>query len=153
MKAWRIGLSVLGLVALAFGLVELTTGVSPVSLLRVAVWLVAALIIHDALWSPALLGVGGLLTRVPARGRRYLQAGLLIGGALTVIAVPMIYLRGSQPASKAILLQNVGLNLVLLLAIVAVVTGLAYALRVVLDRGRQHAEATSGNPLPDRDPA
>jgi hypothetical protein len=100
----------------------------------VLVWLVAAVIIHDVLWSPALIGAGAALTRVPARGRRYLQAGLVIGAALTVIAVPMIYVRGQQPASKAILLQHVGLNLLLLLGLVAALTALAYGVRVLRDK-------------------
>ena len=84
------------------------------------------MIIHDAIWSPGLIGIGALLSRAPARGRRYLQGGLIVAAALTVIAVPMIYLRGQQPASKAILLQHVGANLALLLVIVAAVTGAAY---------------------------
>ena len=134
MKAWRIGLAVLGVLGVCFGLVELLTGAPPASLLRVLVWLVAAVIIHDALWSPALIGVGAALTRVPARGRRYLQGGLVVGAALTVIAVPMIYIRGQQPVSKAILLQHVGLNLLLLLGVVAAVTALAYGVRVLRDR-------------------
>lgn len=134
MKAWRIGLAVLGVLGVSFGLVELVTGVPPASLLRLLVWLAAAVIIHDALWSPALIGVGAALTRAPVRGRRYLQAGLVVGAALTVIAVPMIYVRGQQPASKAILLQHVGLNLLLLLALVAALTALAYGVRVVRDR-------------------
>src|SRR5206468_9220539 len=62
-KAWRIGLSVLGMLAMAFGLVELITGVPASSLARIAVWLAAAVVIHDALWSPALLGAGPALGR------------------------------------------------------------------------------------------
>ena len=38
---------------------------------------------------------------------------------VTVIAIPMIYRRDSQPVSKAILNQNFGANLTLLLGIIA----------------------------------
>ncbi len=143
MKTWRIVLGVLGLGAVLFGAIELITGVPPQSLLRLAVWLAAAVIIHDAFWSPGLIGLGTVLSRLPARGRRYLQGGLIVAGALTVIAVPMIYLRGQQPPSKAILLQDVGANLALLLVIVAAVSAAAYAWRVIRDRGRP-----SANPVP-----
>lgn len=50
------------------------------SLVALGVWLLAALLIHDGLLSPAVVGVGSLLRRfIPDRGRRYLQAALLIG--------------------------------------------------------------------------
>ena len=71
---------------------------------------------------------------MPDRGRRYLQVALIIAGLVTVIAVPMIYLRGSQPPAKALLLQNYGGNLTVLLALVAVVSLALYAVRVARDR-------------------
>jgi len=145
-KTWRIVLGVLGVSAAAFGTIELISGVPLPSLLRVAVWLAAAVIIHDAIWSPGLIGVGALLSRVPARGRRYLQGGLIVAAALTVIGVPMIYLRGQQPASKAILLQDVGANLAVLVVIVAAVSGAAYGWRVIRDRGRRGTRDVSAGP-------
>ena len=128
-KAWRIVLASLGVSAVVFGTGRADhrrSGRRPAALV---VWLAAAVIIHDALWSPGLLGVGALLSRVPARGRRYLQGGLVVGAALTVLAVPMIYLHGRQPPSKSILLQDVGANLALLLGIIAAVSGAAYVVR------------------------
>ena len=51
-------------------------------LVWVAVWLVAAVIIHDGILSPLVLTIGAALRRfVPDRGRRYLQAGLDHGRA------------------------------------------------------------------------
>ena len=99
-------------------------------------WLIAAVVIHDghpvARWSSR---IGWLLAaHVPRRGRRYLQAGLIMAAMVTVIAIPMIYRRGSQPASKAILHQNFGANLALLLGIIAGATLLAYAIRVARDQ-------------------
>ena len=100
-----------------------------------AIWLAAAIVIHDGLLSPAVIGLGWLLRqRVPDRGRRYLQVGLVVAGLITVIAVPMVVLRGSQPPAKALLLQNYGLNLTVLLALVAVVSLALYAVRVARDR-------------------
>ena len=55
---------------------------------------------------------------------------------VTVIAVPMIYRRDSQPVSKAILNQNFGANLTLLLGIIAGATLLSYAMRVARDQSQ-----------------
>lgn len=135
MKAWRLILSVAGVLLLAFGIFRLGTEIPLRSLVFLAVWLVAALIIHDGVLSPAVVGVGWLLRRfVPDRGRRYLQVALIISGLVTVVAIPMIYLRGSQPAVKALLLQDYGANVTLLLGIIAVGSLALYAVRVARDR-------------------
>ena len=81
--------------------------------------MLAALVIHDGIASPSILAVAALVGRVPPRGRRYLQAGLIMAAMVTVLAVPMIYRRGSEPASKALLDQNYGGNLTLLLGVIA----------------------------------
>ena len=74
------------------------------------------------------VGLGSLLRRfVSDRGRRYLQAALLMGVLVTVVALPMIYLRGSQPPVKALLLRNYGLNLTLILGLIAAITLSLYA--------------------------
>jgi hypothetical protein len=79
--------------------------------------------------------VGWLLRRfVPDRGRRYLQIALIMIALVTVIAVPMIFLRGSQPAVKALLLRNYGANLIMIIGIIAVLSLILYGVRVVRDR-------------------
>jgi hypothetical protein len=135
LKAWRIVLAVAGIALGAFGVFRLVTEIPPHSLLILAVWLVAALIIHDALLAPSVVGVGWLLRRfVPDRGRRYLQIALIMIALVTVIAVPMIFLRGSQPAVKALLLRDYGANLILIIGIIAVLSLILYGVRVVRDR-------------------
>jgi hypothetical protein len=102
-----------------------------VELLILAAWLIAAVVIHDGLLSPAVLTVGWFLARrVPPRARRYLQGLLIVGGLLTVIAIPLMLRRDSQPASKAMLQQNYGGNLRILLALAAALSLLLYAIRV-----------------------
>lgn len=131
----RIIFAIAGIALGLFGIFRLLTQIPGPSLLLLAIWLVGALIIHDGLLSPAVVGVGWLLHRfVPDRARRYLQAGLIMSAIATVIAVPMIYLRDSQPPSKALLAQNYGGNLLVIIAIIAVVTAISYAARVVRDR-------------------
>ncbi|MFL6046259.1 MAG: hypothetical protein ACJ72M_14215 [Propionibacteriaceae bacterium] len=135
MKTWRIILAVAGIALGAFGVFRLLSEIPTHSLLVLAVWLITALVIHDALLAPSVVGVGWLLRRyVPDRGRRYLQIALIMIALVTVIAVPMIFLRGSQPAAKALLLRNYGANLILVIAVIAVITLILYAVRVVRDR-------------------
>jgi hypothetical protein len=142
-KAWRIIFALAGLLLGAFGIFRLLTEIPPGSLIKLAIWLLAALIIHDVVISPAVVGTGWTLRRrVPDRGRRYLQAALIIIVVVTVIALPMIALRGTQPPVKALLLRDYAANLALLISLIAAVTAVAYAVRVVRDR---HHRSTSGD--------
>ena len=101
MKAWRIILAAAGISLGLFGIYRLFTQVPTSSLVALEVWLLAALLIHDGLLSPAVVGLGSLLRRFfPHRGRRYLQAALLMGALVTVVALPMIYLRGKPTARQ-----------------------------------------------------
>jgi hypothetical protein len=139
MLAWRVVLIVLGLAGIAYGVSQLLLHVTPADLLRLALWLVAALVLVELVLGPALVGAGWLLRRwVPDRGRRYLQTGLIIAAMITVIALPMIYLQGGQPPAKALLVQDYRVNLAVLVGLVAVGTGAAYAVRVARDRAGGH---------------
>jgi hypothetical protein len=55
----------------------------------------------------------------------------------------MIYRANTEPPSKALLLQDFGINLTVLLAAIGGVTLAAYAIRVARDR------STPGRPQPD----
>ena len=121
MKAWRIILAVAGIALRAFGVFRLLSEIPTHSLLILGVWLVAALVIQDAILAPSVVGLGWLLRRyVPDRGRRYVQVALIMSALITVIAVPMIFLRGTQPAVKALLLRNYGANLIVIIGIIAI---------------------------------
>jgi len=133
-KAWRIILAAAGILLGLFGVYRLFTQIPLSSLVALGVWLLAALLIHDGILAPAVVGLGLLLRRfVPDRGRRYLQAALLMGALVTVVALPMMYLRGSQPPVKALLLRNYGLDLTLILGLIAAITLSLYAIRVARD--------------------
>ena len=128
-------LAVAGVALAAFGVFRLLTEVPPSRLLILALWLIAVLIIHDALLSPSVVGVGWLLRRyVPDCGRRYLQLALIMIALVTVIAVPMIFLRGSQPVAKALLLRNYGANLIMIIGVIAVLSLILFAGRLARDR-------------------
>lgn len=137
MRFWRIFLAVAGIALLIFGASRLLTKVPGTMLVWVAIWLVAALIIHDGIVSPLVLMIGVALRRfVPDRGRRYLQAGLIMAAAVTVIALPLMYRRDSQPPSKALLLQNYPLNWALLLGLIGAGVLILYAIRVARAKPR-----------------
>jgi hypothetical protein len=141
MGLWRLILGILGVLVVLYGIVNLLVHIPGQSLVWLAVWLIAAVLIHHGVLSPLVIAVSSLLRRViPDRGRRYLQAALITAVPVTVIAVPMIYRQGSQPPSKALLLQNFTANLGLLLGIIAGGCLVGYAIRVARDgspaRGR-----------------
>jgi hypothetical protein len=135
MKIWRIVLAIVGIGLGTYGIGQLLTQIPRQTLVLLALWLIAALIIHDGLLSPAVVGVGSVLRRyVPDRGRRYLQFGLIMAAMVTVIAVPLIYRANTQPPAKALLLQEFGINLTVLLAAIGGGTLIAYAIGVARDR-------------------
>lgn len=146
MKAWRIILVIAGTALGLFGIFRLATEIPLANVAWLLVWLVAAIGIHDGVLSPFVVGLGWLLRRlVPDRARRYLQFALIMSGLVTIIALPMIYLRGSQPAVKALLLRNYGANLALIIGLIAVATLIIYAIRVARDRPGQGVAATEEN--------
>jgi hypothetical protein len=137
MGPWRLVLGLVGLLVLLYGIVNLLIHIPIQTLVWVAVWLIAAVIIHHGLISPIVVSVSSLLRRlVPDRARRYLQIALITAVPVTVIAIPMIYRQGSQPPSKALLLQNFTANLGLLLGIIAAACLVGYAIRVARDGAR-----------------
>jgi hypothetical protein len=146
-KAWRIILAASGVLVALYGMAMLILKVPAASLLWVVVWLVALVLIHDGILAPAIVALGwGLRRSVPNRGRRFLQTALIMAAMITVIAVPMILLRGSQPPAKALLLQNYGLHWLLLLGLIGVVTLVAYAVRVARDRTQPQARESEQVP-------
>lgn len=134
MKLVRILLGVVGGLLLAYGGARLLHGLPLPTLLVLAGWLLAALVIHQGVLSPAVIAVGAALRSLPDRARGFVQAALIMVGAVTVIAIPLIIRQFSQPAGKAMLLQQYGINLALLVGIIALGTLIAYAIRVARDR-------------------
>ena len=131
----RIALAAAGLLLLLYGVFRLVTQVPHAKLIVLAFWLIGALIIHDGILSPLVVSISWVLARVvPPRARRYLQLALIAGGLVTVIALPMIHRQKIGPAQKALLRQNFAANLTIILAVIAVLTLSAYAIRVARDR-------------------
>jgi len=131
MGTWRLVLGILGVLVVLYGIVNLLVHIPIQTLAWVAVWLIAAVIIHHGVVSPVVIAVSSLLRRlIPDRGRRYLQTALIAAVPVTVIAIPLIYRQGTQLPAKALLLQNFTANLGLLLGIIGAVCLVGYAIRV-----------------------
>jgi hypothetical protein len=144
MNAIRWSLGVAGALLALFGVFRLLTEIPFGNLAALALWLVAALLLHDGVLAPLTAGVGVVVGRVvPPRLRRYVQGGLVVGAIVTVIAVPLIIRRGSQPPEKALLQQNYAANLGVLIGIVAGATVVLYMGRVLRDH---RASATNVRP-------
>ncbi len=131
MKTARIVLAAVGIAMTLYGVGRLLTEIPPPSLVLLGFWLVGALVVHDGLLSPLVLGGAWLLRRlVPVRARAHVQGGLIVAGLVTVVAIPLILRRGTEPVAKAQLQQNYAGNLTVLVAVIAAVTLGAYAVRV-----------------------
>ena len=134
MRKYRIALIAAGALLLAFGAFRLVTQLDHGDLFVLAVWLVMAVVLHDLVVAPATVGAGVALTLVPPRARRYVQGVLVVGALVTVIAIPLIRRRNTQPAIKAILLRDYAGNLALLLGLIVAVGVVLYLARVFRDR-------------------
>lgn len=134
MSRWRYALVAVGVLLLLYGGVQLVADV-PGELPGLLLWMVGIVVIHDGLVSPLAVGVGWLLSRTASpRGRRYVQASLVAGALVTVIAVPLIARRGTQPPAKALLLQDYGAHLAILLVLIAALNLAAYLVTTARDR-------------------
>lgn len=139
---WLFGVS--GVLLALFGVYRLLTEIHADNLRVLAIWLVAALLLHDGVVAPVTAAVGFVIGRVvPHRLRRYVQGALVTGAAVTVIALPLIYRQGRPAQAKALLQQDYATNLGVLLGVVAAGAAALYVGRVLRDH---RASATNVRP-------
>lgn len=151
MTRTRISIAVPGILLILFGVFRLLSEIPNADLIQLAIWLIVAVLLHDGVLSPIVVGVGWLVSRVvPPRARAYAQGGLIAGAFVTVIALPMIYRGDVQPASKGILQQNYSVNLLIALVIVAAVALTAYLTAIAKGQRRSSAKP---RPADDHDSA
>src|SRR5262249_25176025 len=96
----------------------------------VAIWLGAAIALHDGLLAPLVLACGLLLTAAvrPIPARRIIRGAFLGAGSLTLVALPRLTRPGPR-ANPTVLPLDYLDNWLLLLAITAAVTGLLLVLK------------------------
>jgi hypothetical protein len=145
-KAARIVLVVVGVLVIAFGAFVLVTSVSPKRIGGLAAWLLGAVILHDAILSPFVVGAGLLLRRAGRSLRAWVlvvvQAAIVLGSVLALVVLPEIAAKRHGQKNPTVLPFDYGTRLlivegVLLLVVVAVlVVGVVRARRSVV-RGSQ----------------
>ncbi|MFC9977969.1 hypothetical protein ACFVH6_44390 [Spirillospora sp. NPDC127200] len=87
---------------------------SHVDLLDWAVWVGGAVLVHDLVFAPAVLLAGAAVTH------RRTRAALVVAGAVTLVALPMVLGLGRRPDNASILPLPYGRNLLIVLAVIAV---------------------------------
>jgi hypothetical protein len=123
-KAARWALGVAGVALIGWGVRRVWVGGLATDPVAIGKWLVLGLLAHDVLVAGITAVAGfGLARVVPAAARPVLAGGLLVGAALVLVSVPLLTGRGGGNPSADPL--NYRLNLVLLLLVVAAVTGVS----------------------------
>jgi hypothetical protein len=102
MTATRFGLGTLGVLAGMYGAwLVLSRGHDLVNLL---VWLVAGVVLHDAVLSAAVLALGAVALRVlPAAARAPAVVGFVVLGSATLFAVPVLGRFGARADNPSLL--------------------------------------------------
>ncbi|MDX3746718.1 hypothetical protein [Streptomyces sp. AK08-02] len=124
----------LRVVAGAAGLALMGVGVSLLTDVRdlpgVLVWLGGAIVLHDMVIAPVVLLIGMALVRGGARGP--VRAALLVAGALTAVAMPVL-LRPGRRSNSSVLPLDYPRNWLVALVVVASVTAVWLTVRKVRD--------------------
>lgn len=121
-RGWRIGLGVLGIVAVGYGGWGVLTGGVATDWPVTAGWLLAGVLLHDLVLVPVVALAGWSVTRlVRPAVRPVVRAGLLVAALVTVVALPVVSGRGdaANPSSTPL---DYPRNLALVLLAVAVIT-------------------------------
>ena len=140
----RLGLGAVGIVGIAFGVLRILTSWDATKPLQLIKWLIAAVILHDAILAPATVVVSWAVARVvKGRAQAYVLAGLAVAALTTLIALPLLYRHGKSAPGSTLLTRNYGVNLLVLLAVIAVGSAVAY---LVLGRRAATGAATAGAP-------
>ena len=125
----RAGLAAAGVALVLVGLWHLW-GTDLPDLVNIAVFLGGGVLAHDLVLAPVALVVGALLVpRVPQWWRAPLVVGLVVLGAVTLTAVPVLGRFGAKPDDPWLLNRPYGLLWLGFAVLVAVVVTVAALLR------------------------
>lgn len=154
MKAARIVLVVIGVLVIAFGAYVLVTSVSPKRIGGLATWLLGAVILHDAILSPFVVGAGLLLRRAGRTLRPWVlvvvQTAVVLASVLALVVLPEIAAKRHGQKNPTVLPFDYGTRLlivegVLLLVVVAVlVVGVVRARRTAVRGSRATGARATG---------
>jgi len=144
---WRIALIAVGVLVVGMGGIVLLNDVNPARYLGIVLWFGGALVVHDAIVAPAVLGAHLLLRRagkrIPVGVILVLQGALVLAALMTALVVPEILKQGIGSANPTILPLDYAGNLLRFSAGLALVTAAVVAI-VLLRARRRPADAAEG---------
>ena len=138
----RFLLGVVGVAIAGYGAVVALRRVPPADYLGIVIWLAAAVILHDAVLVPAVSVLRAAAERagrrLPGSAVSVVQVAFVVGGTLTLIAVPEIWSQHLGTLNPSVLPGHYGSALLLTWLVLLVLTMGGVALVAVL--ARRHAQ-------------
>ena len=139
LRVTRVVLIALGLAGLAWGAYVLFDTVKPARIPGIALWMGAAIVLHDAVISPLVFFCGILLRRAGHRTSGtvilVVQGALVVGSIMTLIVVPLLIAQSRGTGNPTVLPLDYGVNFAVFWGVLAVITAaLSFGLYA---RGRQ----------------
>lgn len=134
----RLVVGAVGVAVAVFGVVVVLRTVPWTSYLGIASWLAGAVILHDAVLVPAVsvlrAGAHRAGKRLPDAAVAVLKAGFVVGGVLSLVALPEIWAQHLGPLNPSVLPGAYGQALVVTWLVVTVLSAGGVAVTVVLAR-------------------
>jgi hypothetical protein len=125
-RAARAALVAVGVVGLVVGALVLLDSQRPDQVVGVAVFLLLAILVHDAILSPVVFVAGLLLRkagrRLPPGALVIVQAGVIVMAVMAVVVVPEIRARAIGNENPTILIADYAPRLALMWVATAVAT-------------------------------
>jgi hypothetical protein len=134
----RLVLGGVGLLVLLTGVWKVLHAVQPASYVWLVVWLLGAVVLHDAVLVPVLsllrAGTHRGLPALPEPALALVKAGFLVGGLLVLVVVPEIWAQHLGPLNPTVLPGSYARRLLVTLAVIVGLTAAGVVL--VLRRSR-----------------
>jgi uncharacterized membrane protein YhaH (DUF805 family) len=145
--AWRLVLVVAGVGLLGFGGIVFLLDVNPSNYPGLAVWLAAAIVLHDGVAALAVFGATVLVRRahgIPFVVRAIVQGAAVVALVVTVLVLPEFLAIAMGPANPSVLPLDYAGNLLLFHAGLAGVTVVAIAVALTVRRSRDRSTRQPG---------
>lgn len=128
MRAARIVVIALGAILVGVGGGALVAGVPPRQWVGILLWMGGAVVLHDAVFAPLVLVGSRILRRIGARVSwvqvAIVQVALVVGAALTLIAVPGIVSKSLGARNPSVLVFAYAPTLAIAWGAIGVLTAL-----------------------------
>lgn len=118
MSVSRIGIGLVGTLIAVYGVWLLVSRQSPDQLSNVAIWLIAGVVLHDALLSGLIIGLGAIGARLPRAVGAAAVTVLVVVGSITIVALPALVHAREPQANPTLLPRDYPLGWVIVALIV-----------------------------------